>query len=121
MNTLRFGIEIETIGQTREVVARAIQRPVRLRGMRAVLMPGRADWRCVPRSSWSWIRGAPGETSAHTATWRAHPVAQWAGALGFGRPGCGHLVDHRPLWIESVPRPGVLAGACAPSAVPMVV
>ena len=25
MNTLRFGIEIETIGQTREVVARAIQ------------------------------------------------------------------------------------------------
>jgi hypothetical protein len=54
MRTLRFGIEIETIGQTREVVARAIQSvvggEVRHVGMPAVYDP----WKVIDRRSRTW-------------------------------------------------------------------
>jgi hypothetical protein len=47
-------------------------------------------------------RGAPGQ------------LRSGAGDLGFGQPGCGHLVCHRRLWIGHVPWPDALAGAvCA--------
>jgi Putative amidoligase enzyme len=54
MRTLRFGIEIETIGQTREVVARAIQSvvggEVRHVGMPAVYDP----WKVIDRRGRTW-------------------------------------------------------------------
>jgi hypothetical protein len=54
MKTLRFGIEIETIGQTREVVAHAIQSvvggEVRHVGMPAVYDP----WKVIDRRGRSW-------------------------------------------------------------------
>ena len=54
MNTLRFGIEIETIGQTREVVARAIQSvvdgEVRHVGMPAVYDP----WKVIDCRGRTW-------------------------------------------------------------------
>ena len=54
MKTLRFGIEIETVGQTREVVARAIHSVLggHLRGD-AVLAPDGRTWRVVHDGSLS--------------------------------------------------------------------
>ncbi len=54
MNTLRFGIEIETIGQTREVVARAIQSVVGGE-VRHVGTPFCYDpWKVIDRRGRSW-------------------------------------------------------------------
>lgn len=52
MKTLRFGIEIETVGQSRDVVARAIHSVVggRLLGD-AVVIPDSRTWRVVPDAS----------------------------------------------------------------------
>jgi hypothetical protein len=71
MNTLRFGIEIETIGQTREVVARAIQSvvggEVRHVGMPAVYDPWKVTdrrgriWQVVADSSLSAIKNYQAE------------------------------------------------------------
>ena len=43
-------------------------------GVRAAFMPGRADWRCVPRSPWPWDSWHRRDASAHSATWRPCPV-----------------------------------------------
>jgi hypothetical protein len=64
MRTLRFGIEIETIGQTREVVARAIQSvvggEVRHVGMPAVYDP----WKVIDRRGRTWQVVADSSLSA---------------------------------------------------------
>ncbi len=64
MNTLRFGIEIETIGQSREVVARAIQSvvggDVRHVGMPAVYDP----WKVIDRRGRTWQVVADSSLSA---------------------------------------------------------
>jgi hypothetical protein len=64
MRTLRFGIEIETIGQTREVVAHAIQSvvggEVRHVGMPAVYDP----WKVIDRRGRTWQVVADSSLSA---------------------------------------------------------
>ena len=64
MNTLRFGIEIETIGQTREVVARAIQSVVGGE-VRHVGTPFCYDpWKVIDRRGRSWQVMADASLSA---------------------------------------------------------
>jgi hypothetical protein len=64
MQTLRFGIEIETIGQTREVVAHAIQSVVGGE-VRHVAMPAVYDpWKVVDRRGRTWQVVADSSLSA---------------------------------------------------------
>lgn len=62
MKTLRFGIEIETVGQSRDIVARAIHSVVggRISGD-AVVSPDGRTWRVVPDGSLSGGSSRSGE------------------------------------------------------------